>query len=188
MLHERYTATPTTVSDNCAIEFANSLFSEHVHGEAQVDRLQHPEWRRWFAARCGYPDGGEPTPAEMAQLRRLRPALRRLLESNADPAREDLDELNLALRAAPPPVLVRERSGVELRRAPAASAWRGILAAVALAGAELLSGGDLKRVRVCANPACSYLFYDDSRNGSRRWCDAAICGNLVRVRRSRSRA
>ena len=43
-----------------------------------------------------------------------------------------------------------------------------------------------ERVSMCANPACRLVFVDDSRNGSRRWCDNAGCGNRVRVRRYRA--
>jgi predicted RNA-binding Zn ribbon-like protein len=61
------------------------------------------------------------------------------------------------------------------------------MATVAASYARLVIGGGINRVRVCANPDCSYIFYDDSRNASRRWCDVGICGNLLRVRRHRQR-
>jgi predicted RNA-binding Zn ribbon-like protein len=34
-----------------------------------------------------------------------------------------------------------------------------------------------KRARLRACPACDWLFLDKSRNGSRIWCDMAVCGN-----------
>jgi predicted RNA-binding Zn ribbon-like protein len=34
-----------------------------------------------------------------------------------------------------------------------------------------------KRSRLRACPACDWLFLDKSRNGSRIWCDMAVCGN-----------
>ena len=37
--------------------------------------------------------------------------------------------------------------------------------------------GPEKRARLRACPACGWLFLDKSRNGSRIWCDMAVCGN-----------
>jgi predicted RNA-binding Zn ribbon-like protein len=34
-----------------------------------------------------------------------------------------------------------------------------------------------KRAKLRACPACGWLFLDKSRNGSRIWCDMAVCGN-----------
>jgi predicted RNA-binding Zn ribbon-like protein len=59
---------------------------------------------------------------------------------------------------------------------------------VAASAAELLAEGEPARLRVCANSACSWMFYDETRNSSRRWCEGAICGNLIKVRRFRARA
>lgn len=45
----------------------------------------------------------------------------------------------------------------------------------------------LARLKVCANRACGAVFYDESRNGSRRWHDVRVCGNAVNLRASRAR-
>lgn len=55
---------------------------------------------------------------------------------------------------------------------------------VALSAIELLTDSDPRRVKVCANPhGCGWLFYDNSKNGSRRWCSMAGCGSQVKMRR-----
>ncbi len=43
------------------------------------------------------------------------------------------------------------------------------------------------RLKTCSNEACARVFYDCSRNRSRRWCTMDQCGNLMRVRRYRQR-
>jgi len=53
--------------------------------------------------------------------------------------------------------------------------------------AELLTSDRLDRVRECAAAECQFLFQDASKNGSRRYCNAATCGNATRVRRFRAR-
>jgi predicted RNA-binding Zn ribbon-like protein len=54
---------------------------------------------------------------------------------------------------------------------------------VAQSAAELLTSPKLARVKVCAGEGCGWVFLDESRNGSRRWCDSRDCGNRERVRR-----
>ncbi|QVQ51802.1 CGNR zinc finger domain-containing protein [Spiractinospora alimapuensis] len=46
------------------------------------------------------------------------------------------------------------------------------------------------RIRACANPGCVLHFFDTSKNGSRRWCSMAGCGNRAKAARhlGRSRA
>ena len=39
------------------------------------------------------------------------------------------------------------------------------------------------RVRICEAPDCEWLFYDTSKNRSRRWCDMRQCGNRMKARR-----
>jgi predicted RNA-binding Zn ribbon-like protein len=51
----------------------------------------------------------------------------------------------------------------------------------------LWSAGDLmikhNSVRQCANEKCLWLLLDQSKNGSRRWCDMKSCGNRAKARR-----
>jgi predicted RNA-binding Zn ribbon-like protein len=58
---------------------------------------------------------------------------------------------------------------------------------VAQSAAELLTSERLGRVKVCAGEGCGWVFLDESRNGSRRWCDSRDCGNRERVRRHLAR-
>ena len=53
--------------------------------------------------------------------------------------------------------------------------------------AELATMGDLTRVKECASENCNWLFIDESRNRSRRWCDMKDCGNRAKARRFRQR-
>lgn len=90
----------------------------------------------------------------------------------------------------------RFASARRLARGAAGIRWRWTLdryrldhplAPIAWSLSELLTSPELGRVRVCDADECGWLFVDASRSGSRRWCDAAGCGNLVRVRQFRAR-
>jgi predicted RNA-binding Zn ribbon-like protein len=54
---------------------------------------------------------------------------------------------------------------------------------VAVSAVELLMSPELARVRECEGRGCGWLFLDESRSRTRRWCSAAGCGNRERVRR-----
>jgi predicted RNA-binding Zn ribbon-like protein len=67
--------------------------------------------------------------------------------------------------------------------APRQAAW-----VAALDAADLLTSGDLARVRQCGDAECGWLFFDTSRNGSRRWCSMDACGNRNKARRFYARS
>ena len=60
--------------------------------------------------------------------------------------------------------------------------------AIAQSAVDLLTGRDAALIRACANPRCSVIFVDRSKNRSRRWCSMALCGNLMKVTRFYQRA
>ncbi|MFM9370178.1 CGNR zinc finger domain-containing protein [Streptomyces sp. Da 82-17] len=43
------------------------------------------------------------------------------------------------------------------------------------------------RIRACAHDACILHFFDTSRNGTRRWCSMALCGNRAKASRHYAR-
>jgi predicted RNA-binding Zn ribbon-like protein len=122
----------------------------------------------------------------------LRAALHRLFLAiatgqRADPA--DLEQLRLAYADA--------LSGATLVPANDRFAWEWrpdeqrldhLLWPVARSAVELLTTGDLRRIKLCENPyGCGWLFYDGSKNGSRRWCSMEGCGSQVKMRRQYAR-
>jgi predicted RNA-binding Zn ribbon-like protein len=56
------------------------------------------------------------------------------------------------------------------------------LGPVARSAAELLTSPKLGRVKVCGGEGCGWMFLDESRNASRKWCESRDCGNRERVR------
>ena len=46
---------------------------------------------------------------------------------------------------------------------------------------DLLTSGDLERVKQCGR--CDWLFFDKSRNRKRRWCSMDACGNRTKMAR-----
>ena len=104
--------------------------------------------------------------------------------SDAAPAAEDLHALNDALADAP--------SRTSVARSGDSFGWRLeidtpsaniLLAAVLWSAGDLIVGSNRARIRHCANDRCLWLFIDDSKNQSRRWCSMAACGNRAKAHR-----
>jgi predicted RNA-binding Zn ribbon-like protein len=136
-------------------------------------------------------------PAEAAAIFRRVIAIRETIyrifhavASGGAPAADDLSELNRALKETPGrSALQRTDAGVfgwrvERKRPPPASA---LLAPALWSAGDLLAGPHLARVRECANDKCLWLFLDESKNGSRRWCSMTACGNRAKAHRHYAR-
>jgi len=136
----------------------------------------------------------QPARAEalLAEAIKLREAIYRIFNAVAEGravADADFAVLAQALERAP----ARSR----LARANGGYAWDidvgRIEGASALLAPVLWSAGDLilqageRRIRRCANDQCLWLFVDDSKSGTRRWCDMSSCGNRAKARRHYAR-
>jgi predicted RNA-binding Zn ribbon-like protein len=148
-------------------------------------------WLDEFLARWRLAAPGRRTRKELDELARLRSLLRRLIETVAAGRRiadSDLAELNGFLVARPlRRTLAPSGDGYELALTPLRSDWTYTLAEIATSFAELAAGVEVRRIKVCPNPECRWVFYDETKNRRRRWCESAICGNRDKVRRFRER-
>ena len=141
--------------------------------------------RFWALEGPRLPDGWE-LPS-LSRTRELRDAVRQLLDAAQAGARLDpgaLDVVNRASNSAPTTLEVLQD---ELRLARVEH-WHAVdrtalpLAAAARSAIEILTDtASVERLRRCANPTCSMLFWNgDAR---RQWCTPNICGNRARVAR-----
>ncbi|MEU9840099.1 CGNR zinc finger domain-containing protein [Actinomadura sp. NPDC048032] len=51
-----------------------------------------------------------------------------------------------------------------------------------------LMAGSPERIKPCAHPGCVLHFHDTTKNGTRRWCSMAVCGNRAKAARHYERA
>lgn len=134
------------------------------------------------------------SPQGFVEALALREALRRLLLAQGAgeaPAAADFATLNAALASAPArATLAHTGAGYswQTNEPTVTDAAAAMLAPVLWSASDLLAAGGRVRVRACANPECQWMFIDASRNGSRRWCDMASCGNRAKAQRHYRRA
>lgn len=81
------------------------------------------------------------------------------------------------------PPRLRAAGGAFLVPGPGLPPVRRGLAAVAIAWSELLITGEAARLKRCAEHGCAWVFWDVSKNRSRRWCSMRVCGNRNKARR-----
>lgn len=63
-----------------------------------------------------------------------------------------------------------------------------LLAPVLWSAGDLILAAGRRRIRRCANEDCLWLFLDESKSGTRRWCDMTTCGNRAKARRHYDRS
>lgn len=135
----------------------------------------------------------QPTGASAAlhEARRIRNVLRALAERGGAPAERAtqvaIGEINRILGRSAGTRRVEPRSdgGFTRNFVTVGDAFAGLLIPVIESAADALVTGELSRVRRCADSRCSRVFYDGSRNGKRRWCEMATCGNRAKAARHR---
>lgn len=130
--------------------------------------------------------------AALVDARRVRAALRALAERGAvvTKAREDaLLEINRVLGRSAGTRRVEPADDGSFRQSfvPVGDAFAGLMIPVVESAAVSLMEGELTRVRRCADARCPRVFLDSTRNGRRRWCDMATCGNRAKAARFRAR-
>lgn len=62
-----------------------------------------------------------------------------------------------------------------------------ILGPITLSALTLLMEKDLSRTKRCEGHECGWLFFDTTKNKTRRWCEMRVCGNRAKVRALRQR-
>lgn len=179
------------------LDFANTwedrarVEEEHLHGysdvlafaeqTAIVEPGRATELARWA--------DDDPAAAGRAfdAARELRDAIYGLFSAVAageEPPAEALERLNAALPDALAGARIERRgSRFAWDWASAYSALDAPLRPIVRSAAELLTSDRLDRIRECDGRTCTWLFLDQSRNRSRRWCSMETCGNRAKVQR-----
>lgn len=175
-------------------DFINSEWHDWRGSGRSEDRLDRDSWLLEFVKEndqiAALP---LPTDQERQALKKLRSLLRdmvRRITSGQPLAPDQVRQLNEWMSAAP---VYRQLSvadgeaGFRVSLIPAASGWVQGIAEIAASFAETLEQGELSRFRICTNPDCKWVYYDETRNRSKQYCDDKACGNLMKVRRFRAK-
>lgn len=184
------------VGGDLALDFVNTVDGE-PDGDPGFEHLRSYEDLVAWGHRVGILSEGRAR--RLLREARERPSGAEATHGRALELRDDLYELFRAVARGMKPSpgnveALRQAESEALSRARLAPgdegfAWEwpdegdldGVLWPVVHAATELLTSGPLDRVKACAG--CRWLFIDESRNRSRRWCTMEECGTHEKVRR-----
>ncbi|MFI5231770.1 MAG: CGNR zinc finger domain-containing protein [Gemmatimonadales bacterium] len=194
------------VGERLWLDFVNSDDATHARGEARRDALDTFDgFVSWLSASRVLDDERatamlrraqqQPTGSSAAlhEARRLRNVLRALAERGDAPqeraTQTAIGEINRILGRSAGSRRVEPRSdgGFVRNFVTAGDVFAGLMIPIIESAADALVSGELQRVRRCADPRCARVFFDGSRNGTRRWCDMKTCGNRAKAARHRKK-
>lgn len=164
-------------------------FANTIDIEAGTDRLRTPEGLLgWLMAHGLASPDSRIGLEDLADLVGLRNAMRELISAQGGktPSPTTLEALRRASAEAAVTISTDRVGTVQLSIRPssdASVAKTHLLMAIMHAQ----ESGAWRRLSICQNPGCGWVFYDRSKNRSRRWCDMAVCGNRAKAARYRSR-
>jgi len=176
------------VGGNPALDFANTLEGPR-DGEPGEDHLREPADLDAWARYAGVLDGATAAGGRrvLARARTLRTAIYdvfRAVAVGSTPPAGALDQLaGFHAEAVAHARLAPASGGFDLTWDPYDP--ERVLWPLAAAAVDLLRSGPLERVELCVE--CRWLFLDQSRNHSRRWCSMNECGGRSKMRRYRAR-
>ncbi len=172
------------------IDFINSDYHDWRGGNRSEDRLDRSGWLAELLSHYRLA-ADEPHPDELDRLKQLRTLLFSIVKRHVGgdrPDQEMIAALNLVLaQGAFVSQVDTDGETYTLRQAPSANGWPQAMSAIASSFADMLASGGASRIRMCDNPDCRWIYYDETRNRSKRYCDDKMCGNLMKVRRFRAR-
>ncbi|HEV2035069.1 MAG TPA: CGNR zinc finger domain-containing protein [Candidatus Dormibacteraeota bacterium] len=142
----------------------------------------------WLVAR-GLMEPGHP--AEAADLKHavaVREAIRGIIAANSGASIYPVDVAILNEAAAASRLRARFGSDGKARLEPEVGGVVGAMGRIVAAVYSATTDEDWSRLKLCGSQSCRWVFYDQSRNHSSRWCTMATCGNRQKAKRFRQRA
>ncbi len=177
--------TQLTLRDACAL-----VNSDRVHGRPIADQAALDS----FLDVQGWTGRRDRDDAELAAVHALRDRVGAIWAAAGRGAGAEEDAV-----AAVNALLTDTHAAPWLTRHPEMPQWHLHLASsddplaarmgaeMAMALADLIRAGELRRLKTCAAPDCDAVLIDLSRNRSRMFCDTGNCGNRQHVAAYRER-
>lgn len=160
--------------------------TDRIDGETMPDQQSLDAYLQSY----GWTGRRDRNAAELAAVHRLRARLGGIWAAADDEVRtvEAVNALLADTHAAPWLTRHPEMPEWHLHLASAEDPLaRRMGAEMAMALADLIRAGELRRLKTCAAPDCGAVLIDLSRNRSRMFCDTGNCGNRQHVAAYRER-
>jgi predicted RNA-binding Zn ribbon-like protein len=172
--------------DPLFLEFINSNW--YVYHDLFLDPLIDQKWVDAFCAKWNLPTIDISVESNSKTLLDLRAFMRKTIKIFLETKKissENLKRLNRYLRMGKThPELHVDDGTYCLEIVPARMGINWIVYRVVLSFADFLQN-HADRIKMCQNPDCGWVFYDQSKGDNRKWCDNK-CASLMKVRKFRA--
>jgi predicted RNA-binding Zn ribbon-like protein len=154
------------------------------------DHLADAGWVKTFLRHwsLGVGFGKDVAPGALNGVRDFLRRTAEMISSGKEVPDRDLTKINRTLRI-PAYRLLKKRGSAsyKLDLVPLHQGWGWVRAEIFKSLALMLAEGQQQRLKICPNPGCRWLFFDQTHGNSRKWCSDLRCGNRDKVRRFRER-
>ena len=175
--------------DALYLDFVNSEFRD-FRGRWIRDELEQPDWVEAFLLKWGLHVESPLDTTTRVILTALRTLLSRMIETltkEGQISEQDQEALNTNLLKVPlRRHLRKEQQGYQMEMVPVKRDWEWVQAEIVASFVHMLASHDTRRLKMCANPHCRWVFYDESKSRTRQYCTSDKCANLMKVRRFRA--
>ncbi len=152
--------------------------------------LDDKNWLHFFLEKWKLQTDSPPSAKDLFILKELRAFLEesmdKILQGNAL-SKDQLDIINKFLS------LVDFKKSIEIVDNKYTSAltpinrnFNWVIFEITASFVDLISYQDIKRIKLCENPDCRWIFFDESKSRTKRWCDNT-CASLMKVRKFREK-
>jgi predicted RNA-binding Zn ribbon-like protein len=172
-----------------ALDLANTVIFRQAPEHLQDRFVNNAEIARFGSAAARFRAGewgdvefiAPETGPECSKLVELREAINRLFRTAVHERSFNAQNLSDFLRLSSS-LIDDSQDGLGLALPPSGRRRKLFLSTGAVLSAlSLLDPARLSRIKICPN--CHWLYLDESRNRSRRWCDMTVCGNRAKAKR-----
>lgn len=192
---------PRLLGDRLCLDFANTIesplgepeeflheYTDLVRWGRHTDYLDQLEAEELLTRAKARPNDARDVFTRAVGLRSAITRVFRAIAAESRPAVTDLDLIHAEyLRALEHARLERSDDHFHWKWRDDESLDRPLWS-VARSAIEVLTRDDLRRVKECPGADdCGWLFYDTSKNMSRRWCSMEGCGSRVKMRNQYAR-
>ena len=142
----------------------------------------------WLVARGLMQPGLAAEAADLRHAIAVREAIRGVIGANSGAAVYPVDIATLNEAAGASRLRIRFGSDGKARLEPEVGGVVGAMGRIVGSVFTAMAEPDWTRLKLCDSQTCRWVFYDQSRNHSSRWCSMAECGNRSKAKRFRQRA
>ena len=143
--------------------------------------------RDWLVAHDLMGPEAQLDPDDYRHALALREAIRGVIGGNSGSPVYPVDLATLNEAAAASRLRMRFGRGGKPRLEPEATGAVGAMGRLVATLYSAMQDENWERLKLCGSDSCRWVFFDQSRNHSSRWCSMASCGNRAKARRFRAK-